>query len=66
MTAEKVDECIADKSQQERINQVAQDGETKYNIQGVPMFILNGTVWESGGVTWPQLQKKLDSLLSKH
>ena len=66
MSAEKVDECIADKSQQERINQVAQDGEVKYNIQGVPTFIVNGTPWESGGVTWPQMQKKLDSLLSKH
>lgn len=66
MTTEKVDECIADKKVQERINQVAQDGEVKYNIQGVPMFIVNGTPWESGGVTWPQMQKKLDSLLPKH
>jgi protein-disulfide isomerase len=65
MTSEKVDQCIADKKEQERINQVSQDGEIKYNIQGVPMFIINGTVWESGGVTWPQMQKKLDSLLPK-
>jgi protein-disulfide isomerase len=66
MTSEKVDECIADKNEQARINQVAQDGDTKYSIQGVPTFIINGTVWESGGVTWPQMQKKLDSLLPKH
>jgi protein-disulfide isomerase len=66
MTSEKVDGCIADKNEQERINQVAQDGEIKYSIQGVPTFIINGTVWESGGVTWPQMQKKLDSLLPKH
>ena len=66
MTVEKVDQCIANKDEQDRINQVAQDGETKYGIQGVPFFIINGTVWESGGVEWPQVQAKLDSLLSKH
>jgi protein-disulfide isomerase len=66
MATEKVDQCIADKSEQDRINQVAQDGQTKYNIESVPTFIINGTVWQSRGVTWPQMQKKLDSLLSKH
>jgi protein-disulfide isomerase len=65
MTTEKVDQCIADKSEQDRINQVAQDGQTKYNIESVPTFIINGTVWQSRGVTWPQMQKKLDSLLPK-
>ncbi len=65
MTTEKVDQCIANKAEQDRINQVAQDGQTKYNIEGVPIFIINGTVWQSGGVTWPQVQKKLDSLLPK-
>lgn len=66
MTTEKVDQCIADKDEQDRINQVAQDGETKYGLQAVPTLIINGTVWETGGVEWSQLQAKLDSLLSKH
>jgi protein-disulfide isomerase len=66
MTAEKVDQCIADKSEQDRINQVAQDGEQKYTIQGTPTFVINGEVIQAPDATWPALQKKLDSLLSKH
>lgn len=66
MTAEKVDLCIADKNEQDRINQVAQDGETKYSITGTPTFIINGTFWQTGSVPWPQVQAKLDSLLPKH
>jgi protein-disulfide isomerase len=65
MTAEKVDQCIADKNEQDRINQVAQDGEQKYNIQGTPTFVIEGEVVQAGEATWPELQKKLDSLLSK-
>jgi protein-disulfide isomerase len=66
MTTEKVDQCIANKDEQDRINQVAQDGELKYSINAVPVFIINGTVWETGGVDWPKLKEKLDSLLPKH
>jgi protein-disulfide isomerase len=65
MTSDKVDACIADKNEQERINQVSQDGSIRYNIEGVPTFIINGTFWDSGSVTWPRMQKKLDSLLPK-
>ena len=32
MSADQVDKCIADKAKQDRINKVAQDGQTKYNI----------------------------------
>ena len=66
MTAEKVDQCIADKDEQDRINQVAQDGEQKYNITGTPTFIINGEIVQAEDATWPALQAKFDSLLSKH
>jgi protein-disulfide isomerase len=66
MTAEKVDQCIADKNEQDRINQVAQDGEQKYNIQGTPTFVVDGEVIQAQDGTWPVLQAKFDSLLSKH
>ncbi|MGC9954938.1 MAG: GatB/YqeY domain-containing protein [Rhizomicrobium sp.] len=66
MAVEKVDQCIADKNEQDRINQVAQDGETKYNIQGTPTFIINGEVMQAEEATWPTLQAKFNSLLSKH
>lgn len=64
MTVEKFDQCLADKNQIDRINQVAQDGEQKYNIQGTPTIVINGEVVEN--TTWPGLQAKFDSLLSKH
>ena len=66
MSAEKVDQCIAGKDEQDRINQVAQDGEQKYNITGTPTFIINGEIVQAEDATWPALQAKFDSLLSKH
>jgi len=66
MSTEKVDACISDKDEQDRINSVAQDGETKYNIEGTPTFVVNGTKTEAGDVTYAQMQAKFDSLLSKH
>ena len=66
MSAEKVDQCISDKDEQDRINRVAQDGETKYNIQGTPTYVINGEVVQAQEATWPALQARFDSLLSKH
>ncbi|HEY0282501.1 MAG TPA: thioredoxin domain-containing protein, partial [Rhizomicrobium sp.] len=66
LTTEKVDQCIANKDEQDRINQVSQDGQLKYGLNAVPAFVINGTLWEAGGVDWPKLKEKLDSLLSKH
>lgn len=66
MTPDRVDQCINNKAEQDRINQVALDGETKYNIQGTPTFIINGTVVQAGEADWPQLKARFDSLLSKH
>jgi protein-disulfide isomerase len=66
MSSEKVDECISNKDEQDRINSVAQDGETKYNITGTPTFVINGTVTEAGEGTYAQMQARFDSLLSKH
>jgi protein-disulfide isomerase len=66
MSTEKVDQCIADKNEQDRINQVAQDGETRYNIQGTPTFVIDGEVVQAEDATWQALQARFDSLLSKH
>jgi protein-disulfide isomerase len=65
ISADRVDECITNKDEQQRINQVAQDGETKYNIQGTPTFVINGTVVQAGEDDWPDMKARLDSLLSK-
>jgi protein-disulfide isomerase len=65
MSTEQVDKCIADKAQADRINQVAQDAVTRYNISGTPTFVINGVVQPSGEIAWPSLQQTLDSYLSK-
>jgi len=65
MTPSQVDQAISDRAQQDRINQVAQDGEQRYNIQGTPTFVINGTVVQAQDGTWPALKARFDSLLSK-
>ncbi len=66
MTPEKVDSCIADKAMAERINKVATDGQTRYNITGTPTFVINGVVHQAGDVITPaDLQNTLDPLLKK-
>lgn len=66
MTPEKVDSCIADKAMAERINKVAMDGQTRYNITGTPTFVINGVVHQSGEMGTPaDLQSVLDPLLRK-
>ena len=66
MSAQKVDQCISDKDVQDSINAVAQDGDTKYSISGVPTFVINGTVVQATEATWPLMQARFDTLLSKH
>ena len=64
MTPEQVDKCIADKAEQDHINKVAQDGQTKYNISSTPTFIINGYP-RLDVAAWPDMQKALDEILAK-
>jgi protein-disulfide isomerase len=67
LDADKVDQCIGNKDEQDHINAVAQDAETRYNVQGTPTFVVDGQVLQIGDVQWPQLKPRLDSLLAnKH
>ncbi|HUN68135.1 MAG TPA: thioredoxin domain-containing protein, partial [Burkholderiales bacterium] len=65
VSPEQADRCMTDKNEQERINQVAQDAVNRYNIQGTPTFVINGTVVQAGEASWPELKKRLDTMLSK-
>jgi protein-disulfide isomerase len=66
MTPEKVDSCIADKAMQDRINKVAQDGQTRYNINSTPTFVIDGVVREVADIGTPEdLQHTLDAMLAK-
>jgi|GEM_PF-308281 protein-disulfide isomerase len=65
LNAAQVDSCIADPKIQGRINTIAKDATDKFDLQAVPAFIVDGTFWRSGGVTWPELKEKLDAQLAK-
>jgi protein-disulfide isomerase len=65
VSPEQADRCMTDRNEQERINQVAQDAVNRYNIQGTPTFVINGTVVQATEATWPQMKARLDSQLSK-
>jgi protein-disulfide isomerase len=57
ISPEKAKQCIADPANQDRINQVSQDAQLKYQIEGTPTFVMNGQV-----VNIPPGQKILDVL----
>jgi len=44
LSPERVDQCISNKDEQDRINTVALDGSRKYNIDHTPTFVVNGEV----------------------
>lgn len=64
LSAEKVDSCIGDQAQAQRITQVGQDATTKYGINSVPTFVVNGEVRQFTG-EWNELQAYLNGLLKK-
>lgn len=62
---EDADRCMTDATEQARINQVAADGQTRYNIHGTPTIVVNGQIVQDSERTWPQLKARFDSLLAK-
>ena len=63
MSADQVDKCIDNKTEDDRINKVAADGESKYNITGTPTFVVNGNAQPSGN-DYDGLSKALDAALA--
>ena len=53
MSADQVDKCIDNKTEDDRINKVAADGETKYNITGTPTLIVDGMPQLAGAMIMP-------------
>ncbi|MGH6878942.1 MAG: thioredoxin domain-containing protein [Rhizomicrobium sp.] len=65
MSADKVDSCIANQAVSQKITQIGQEATTKYGINSVPTFIVNGQVRQfTGG--WDEVQTYLSGLLKKH
>ena len=65
MSREQVDQCMENKTEDERINKVSSDGEARYSITGTPTFILNGVSIGSGNIPFDTMSKLLDTELAK-
>jgi protein-disulfide isomerase len=65
MSADQADKCMNDTSLDKTINQVAQDGEQKYNIAGTPTLVVNGVAQPSGFIPYETLQRTVDAALAK-
>jgi protein-disulfide isomerase len=65
MSAQQVDQCMANKAEDDRINKVASDGEARYSINATPTFILNGVKIGSGNLSIETMSKLLDAELAK-
>ncbi|MGH6828981.1 MAG: thioredoxin domain-containing protein [Rhizomicrobium sp.] len=65
MSAEQVDQCIANKAQDDRINKVAAEAEQRYAITATPTFIVDGVPQSAGSIPYDQLAKILDAKISK-
>lgn len=65
MSEEQVDQCMVNKAEDDRINKVASDAQSRYGITGTPTFILNGVSQGSGNIPYDTMSKLLDTELAK-
>jgi protein-disulfide isomerase len=66
MSEEQFNRCTADTREEAVINQVASDGQAKYNITGTPTVVVNGVNASPGTVpTLEQMRGFLDAALAK-
>jgi protein-disulfide isomerase len=64
LSAEKVDSCISNEAQKQKITQVGQEGTDKFGINSVPTFVVNGEVRQfTGG--WDEVETYLNGLIKK-
>lgn len=61
---EAFDRCLTQHNISDQINDRAQDGQMRYNIKGVPTFIVNGTVVEGHG-DLKNIKAAIDKQLAK-
>jgi protein-disulfide isomerase len=64
MSPEQFDRCIAATADDDRINAVATEGQSRYNITGTPTFVINGQAQPSGGRSYEAMASLLDRALA--
>jgi len=65
LSADQVDKCIDNKSEDDRINKVQTEAESRYGVNSTPTFILNGNSIGSGALPFEQLSQALDAEIAK-
>jgi protein-disulfide isomerase len=65
MSQEQVDQCMVNKAEDDRINKVSSEAETRYSVGGTPTFVLNGVNVGSGNIPFDTISKLLDTELAK-
>ncbi len=65
MSAEQIEQCMANKAEDDRINKVAQEGEQRYHINATPTFVIDGILQPSGALPYAELSKIIDAELAK-
>lgn len=64
MDAPKVDSCIANATEQKRIQDVGTDAQTRYGISGTPTFVANGQI-HGPFQDFSEMQGFIDPMLAK-
>ena len=65
MSETQVDQCMVNTAEDDRINKVATDAQSRYSVTGTPTFILNGVSQGSGLIPYDTMAKLLDAELAK-
>jgi len=65
MSREQVDQCMENKAEDDRINKVSSEAQSRYSVNATPTFILNGTSIGSGNIPFDSMSKLLDTELAK-
>jgi protein-disulfide isomerase len=57
----KLDQCLANQAEADKLVQMQSDATSTYDIQGTPAFLVNGEVLtvEPGSSPWEQVEAKL-------
>lgn len=64
LSSEKVDACISNQAEGQKIAAVGQEATQKYGINSVPSFVVNGQVRQFPG-EWEEMETYLNGLLKK-
>ncbi|HEX3674803.1 MAG TPA: DsbA family protein [Rhizomicrobium sp.] len=64
MSAQEVNTCIDNTTEQAAITKIGQDAQATYNVNGTPSFIVNGQM-RVGASTWEDWQDYLNTMLAK-